>query len=450
MAKLVFKGRFEKLTWEQVRQDVARVNGKLAKIIDEIAPGNKYWVAKVAYPYGSMPMQKSLFMLPNKEGDIVPITDISIDPTIQKGLGYNLNSNPVSMVLNNTFEIFLSLEDRTIPLSGPAYPGAVFGTWRVLNPEKTQHPAFIWDMAAGARSVFMLPKITEAKKHLQLKKAYNLTVNVPRSLMGHWEVFRQLANHSSFKKPWNAEILYFSHQWFEHLDDNRWKPFYYYFHDSAWSASEIWRNQFIWNLIFSLILEKYEARPSAYIMDTAKYLLYMGVAAFSGFAPTRNNLAGPFEEIQKIYTEEYGLRNYPPIIMQPDIFNMFDSKAHPVYYSLQFPNALEFKPSSRVRTSIVSDLHEIKSLMMRYEQELSSNKFNIGGTSLHDVFHYTQYDYFHNGVELHAGMRNSAEMAKEDKNLITTLDGNLHNTFPDTCSFVKGCIRLSHKKKKLA
>ncbi len=271
-------------------------------------------------------------------------------------------------------------------------------------------------------------------------------LDVPRTLMSHWEIFRQIANHPNFTTPWHAEILYFPKQWFNHWDDNKWKTFYYYFYDSAWGGSEIWRNQFMWNLILSLMLEKYEARPSAYIMDTAKYLLYMAVSAFPGLAPAKNNMAGPFEEIQGIYTERYGLINYPPIIMQPDVFNMYDANSYPVYYSLQFPNAAEFKPSTRTRTSIISDLHEIRSLMIRYEKELLSNKFNLGETSLSDVFRCTQFDYFHSGVELHTGMRHSAEMSKEDINLLTTLDGSLHDNFPDSCSFVKGCIRLSHKK----
>lgn len=444
MHTLSFKGNFEKLSWRQVRQDVAKVNAEFTKIIDEISPNDKHWIAKVTYPYGSLVMQKSVLMLPNKAGDIVPITDPTIDSSIQEGLGYNLNSNPVSIVLNNTFEIFLPLEDRTIPLSGLIYPGTAFGAWRVLNPKRPEQPAFLWDMTTGARSVFMLPKITEFKKHMQLKKTYNLTVDVPHSLMEHWEIFKQLANYPSFPQPWNAEILYFSHQWFKHLNDNRWKPFYYYFHDSAWGGSELWRNQFIWDIIFSLILKNYETRLNADVMDTTKNLLYMGVGALPGFAPVRDNSAGPFEEIQRIYSKEYELRNYPPIIMQPALFNMYDKKTHPVYYSLQFPSAAEFKPSSRTRMSIISDLHEIRSLMNRCKHELLSDKFNLKGTSMSELFYRVQYDYFHNGVELHSGMRNSVEMAREDKALITTLDGHLHDAFPDTCSFVKGCIRLSY------
>lgn len=442
---LSFKGKLEKLTWKQVRDDVAKVNPEFAKIVDELSPGDKYWIAKVTYPYGGLVLKHALLMLPNEKGYIVPITDSSIDPSLREGLSYNLNSNPVCFVLKNAFEIYLPLPDRTVPLSGLIYPGTAFGAWRVLNPKRTQQPAFIWDMSAGARSVFMLPKITEAKRHMQLRKMYSLTADVPKSLMGHWEIFRQLANHSSFKQPWNSEILYFPCQWFSHLDDKKWKSFYYYFQDSAWGSTELWRNQFIWNLIFSMILKDYETRPSAYIMDTAKYLLYTGMGAFPAFAPARNNIAGPFQELQKIYIEEYGLKNYPPIIMQPNMFDMYDTKQYPVYYSLQFPNASEFRPNSRARISIITDMHEIRSLMIRYKNELLPNTFNIAGTSLNDVFHYTQYDYFHNGVDLHAGMRNSKEMPEEDKGLLTILDGSVYKDFPDTCSFVKGCIRVSRK-----
>jgi hypothetical protein len=441
-----FKGNVQKLTWAEAREEVAAVNPELAKLIDELNPGKEYWLAKATYPYGSLVMQRGLLMLPNAQGDIVPITDLSLESEIREGLSYNLLSNPVSLVLSNSFEIYLPLEDRTIPLSGLIYAGTAFGAWRVLNPQKAQQPAFIWDMSAGARSAFMLPKITDAQKHMQLVKAYKINAPVPTSLMGHWEVFRQLANSAFFKNQWQAEILYFPVQWFNHLADIKWKPFYFYFHNSAWGASEYWRNQPIWNLIFSLILQEYESRPSAYIMDTVKYLLYAGTGAFPGLAPAQNNLAGPFQELQAVYDKEYIIKGYPPIIMQSVTFNMYDKNAQAVYYSLQFTNASEFKPSTRARSSNISDLHAIRSLMTRVEQEFISNKFNIEGTNLYDLFSYTQYDYFHNGVELHSGMRNSSEMPKEDKSFLKSLDGVIYENFPDSCSFVKGCIRLSHKK----
>ncbi len=436
--------RLDKLSWAEVRNAAHGVNPELADIIDELNPGKTHWLAKAIYPYGSLAMNKSVLMLPNPQGKIVSITDESLDPSLREELGYNLNSNPVSLVLKNTFEIYLPLEDRTIPLSGLIAPGTAFGAWRVLNPHKAEHPAFIWDMTAGARSVFMLPKITEAKKHHVLTKKYGVTADVPRSLMGHFEVFKQLSECPLFNPQWDAEILYFPHVWFTHLEENKWARFYKYFQNAAWGGSEFWRNLPIHNLIFSLILKDYESRPSAYIMDTAKYLINMAMGALPGLAPARSNLAGPFDSIQRIYTKEYEL-DYPPIILQPELFNMRDPKSHPVYYSLQFPNALEFKPNTRARISLISDLHEIRSLMVRYERELLSGRFNIGGTSLEDVFKYTKFDYFHSHVDLHSGMRDSFEMFDEDPFLSTTLNGVAHNNYPEKVPFLHGCIRLAHK-----
>lgn len=442
---LSFKGSAEKLSWKQARADVAKVNPEFAKLIDELNPGNKYWLVKATYPYGCPVLQRSVLTLPNAKGHVVPITDSSIDPEIKQGLGYNLNSNPVSLVLNNSFEIFLPLADRTIPLSGIIKPGTAFGAWRVLNPKNTEQPVFVWEMTAGARSVFMLPKITETLKHQKLEKTLGVNLPLPRTLMQHFDVFKIIANSEQMShKPWNAQILYFCEDWFKHLNDSKWAAFYSYFHRSGWAANEFWRNQPIWNLIFSLVLQNYESKPNAYVMDTAKYLLNMGVGAMPGMGPVCDTLTGPFDFIQEVYNSVYEIRNYPPIIMQPHFFDLKDQNANPVYYSLQFPNALEFKPSTRQRASVISDLHEIKSLMKRYENDLISNKYNIDGTSLMILFDKVKYTYFHSAVDLHDGMCDSSEM-KDDIYLRTTLDGKVYENFPSTCLFGKGCVQVSHK-----
>ncbi len=441
-------GSAEKLTWSQARESVAKVNLEFLRIIDEISPDERHWLLKVRYPYGCPVMKRSVLMLPNKKCAVVPITDSSIDKEIREGLNYNLNSNPVSLVLKNSFEIFLPLSDRAIPLSGIIKPGTAFGAARMLSPGETEHPIFIWEMTSGARSVFMIPKITEAPKHQKLEKALGVNLPFPRTLMQHFDVFRLIASSQHIKhEPWSAEILYFSENWFKHLDDEKWSEFYNYFRRSGWGASEFWRNQPIWNLIFSLVVQNYESKPNAYIMDTVKYLLNMGIGSMPGLGPVSDTTVGPFDFIQEVYSNIYEIRHYPPIVIQPQLFDMKNKNANPVYYSLQFPNALEFKPSSRKRASIISDLHEIRSLMKRYESEMLSDKYNIDGTSLMSLFNKVRYDYFHSAVELHEGMRDSAEMAN-DIRLRTTLDGKVYNTFPSTCLFGKGCIRVAPKLGK--
>jgi hypothetical protein len=440
------QGCTEKVIWDDVESLASKVNPEFADLISELNPNKKHWLLRVRYPYGSSVMQRSILTLPNSNGIIVPITDKSIPKEIQDGIGYNVNSNPVSLVLKNSFEIFLPLEDRTIPLSGVIEPGTTFGAWRILNPKTTEQPIFIWEMTAGARSVFMLPKITEELKHKKLEKELGISVGSPRNLMQNFDVFRAISNSKELlhKEQWSAEILYFSHSWFQHLDDPKWSKFYQYFYSSGWASNEIWRNQPMWSLVFSLVLKDYEAKPNAYIMDTVKYLLNMGVGALTGFGPATNTIAGPFDLIQEVYQNIYSLKDYPPIIMQPKLFEFKKNNANPIYYSLQFPNALEFKPSTRMRTSIISDLHEIRSLMLRYEKDLLSDKFNVKGTSFSDLFLKAKLDYFHSGVSLHNGMIDSSEMA-EDINLRRTIDRKIHEEFPSSCLFGKGCIRLSMK-----
>lgn len=445
---LVLKGKLEKLVWKDIRSEVQAVNPELAKIIDELNPSSKHWLTKVTYPYGAEVMKRSLLMLPNRQGDLVPIADSSIDSELREGLSYNLNSNPVSLVLKNSFEIFLPLDDRTIPMTGLIYQGAAFGASHILRTGKIKQPAFIWDMTAGARTTFLLPKITEVKKHKNILKNIGFAVPVPKSTLQHWEIFRQIANSGSLENKWCAEILFFSKSWFDHLSDLHWKNFYNFFQKSTWGQSDI-TVHIIWNLIFSLILKNYEITPSAYIVDTVKYLLYMGIGAYTGLAPARNDNGGPFSLIQNIYENIYGLKNYAPTIMQPCSFNPENTASFPVYYSLQHPIAFEFKQNARSRASIISDLHDILNLMNRFQRELISDKYNVSQTALGDIFNFTQYDYFHNNVDLHAGMRDSENIFREDKSFLTTISGKKYKEYPSKCSFIRGCVKLSNKNIKI-
>ncbi len=440
-----FKGKSKKMTWSQVRRDVKRVSPELTKIIDDLSPGDEHWLLKVAYPYGSQVMQKSLLTLPNSQGDIVPITDQTIAPDIRDGLKYNLYSNPLSLILKNSFEIYLPMKDRALSLAGLLAEGSVFGASRMLEPHRIEEPIFLWEMTSGARSVFTLPRITDEIKHTKLQKVFGINASVPRSLMQQFNVFRELANSDNIgKEPWQGEILYFSESWFKHLNDKAWQTFYDYFHHSREGITSSWRVQPIYhNLIFSLILSEYESRPNAYIMDIAQYLINMGVGTFTGLGPALNTLSGPWDIIQTAYCDVYDIKNYPPVIIQPQFFNMREPGSSPVYYSLQFPCAIEFKPSTRKKVSIITDLHEIRSLMRRYERDFLADKYNLGGTSLYELFRKVQYDYFHSASDLHEGMLSSTEMAS-DVGLRTTVDGVVHDEFPASCLFSRGCIRLTH------
>lgn len=436
----------EELTWEQAREDVIRVNPEFANIIDELSPGKEYTLFKARYPYGSEILKRGDLCLPNGNGEIVPLHHPTIADDMREKLNYNLDSNPVTLVLRNSLELFANLQDRTIPLYGMIPQGKIFGLWRILNPNRSHQPVFIWDMTAGARSIFMLPKISEAEKHKKLKKTFYVNADTPRSLICHWQVFREIANHPYFPQPWYAEVLFFSKKWFEHLNDPEWLKFNYYLLKSAWLGSEFWRNQFFWNLIFSIVQKIRDIKPSPYVTDTVKYLFAISVGELPGFAPALDDSCAPIQGIQKAYLEIYDLKSYAPIIMQPSLFDMNDSKCRATYYSLQYPNAVELGPKSRSRSSLITDLYEIKSLLTKYLSELNSGQFNLEGTPLHNFIKLGGFDYFHDNAGPYYGIQESGEIPKDDDSFLAAFKNSKNNEFPSISTFVRGCIKISLKK----
>lgn len=440
------KPRMEELTWEQVRSDVLKVNPEFVKIVDKLNPSKEYTLFKARYPYGSEILRQGDLYIPNAEGELVSLKHSSISDHIRNLLNYNLDSNPVSMCLNKSVELFITLENHTIPLYSIARPGNLFGLWRVLSDNVTLQPKFIWSMTAGARSIFMLPKISEAERHKKLKKFFHLQEEVPRTLMDHWEIFRGIADHPDFSEPWSVETLFFSKKWLDHLRDDAWQGFNYFLYETAWKSSEFWRNQFFWNLIFSIVQQEKNLHPSFYIFDTVKYLLAIGVGELPGFAPAIDDSVAPVKGIQKAYIDIYNLKNYAPIIMQPYLFSLADKDSRPVYYSLQYPNATEFGPKSRSRSSIITDLYEIKSVFNKFLKALSSGKFNIQSTKYYDLLNSVNFDYFHNNVESYHDIKESREIPSGDCSFLQQFENYDNAGFPVISAFVTGCIRISHKK----
>lgn len=439
------KAFMEELTWDQVRDDVMKVNPEFAAVVDRLSPSKEYTVFKATYPYGSEILKRGDLYVPNKEGELVSLKHHSISSHIRDSLDYNLDSNPVTLVLHNTLELFANLHDRTIPLYGLIPSGKLFGLWRIMSPNKSHQPRFIWDMTAGARSIFMLPRISEVERHKKLKKVFHVSAEAPNKLMDHWQVFREISNHSNFHEPWNSVVLFFSKKWFEHLNEYSWLDFNRYLLKTVWEGSEFWRNEFFWDLIFSIIQKIKDIKPSPYVMDTVKYLFAIGTGDLPGFAPAIDSSAAPIKGIQEAYLDVYNLKKYTPIIMQPILFDLHNRQHRPIYYSLQFPNAVELGHKFRNRSSAITDLYEVKSLINKYLRELVSGQFKVEETPLYDFIKMGTYDYFHNNVGHYHGIKENKEIPVEDDNfLFNSRNGN--DEFPITSSFVQGCIRISQKK----
>lgn len=438
------KPSIKKISWKEARLKVKSVNPELFAIIEKLDPSPDYGLYDLHLPYGCECVKKGKAYLPDADGKMVSFDAPSLDNKLKDDLSYNVGSNPVSLVLKNTFEIFMEMSHYTIPFV-LVPTGALFSTWVILDPVNNYQPPFLWDVCAGARSIFMLPRISVSPKFSRLKQEFNFESDLPVNLLEQGNIFKKIVNTSNFGENWNANLLYFGKKWFTHLHDEKWAQFSSFLHDCAWKGSGYWRNEFIWNLIFSMIQQLKHLRPNPYVADTVKHLLSMAIGAYPGFSPALDDQVAPIKRLQNIFRETYVLDEYPPIIMQPAYFSM-KKESHPVYYSLQYPTTFCFSPRSRKRLNKIADLDDIRYILKKYMQVINSGKLNLAHTPLEKIAELVEYDFFHGNPDSHEHIVSSKKIFEEDPVFKKAFNNDLHLKFPYKSPFLMGCVRITKKK----
>src|SRR5690349_11490610 len=121
---------------------------------------------------------------------------------------------PLSLLLNKNSEVFLQEAERTIPLN-IIKPGQLFGTFETLDFIFNKPSSALWNVSAGARSVFMLPKINESFSIKRLRNHYHLSLDTQlKYLTQHWQIFKEISHVPTFSSPWQSEVLFFTKPWF--------------------------------------------------------------------------------------------------------------------------------------------------------------------------------------------------------------------------------------------
>lgn len=428
------------LTWQDVRHRVNEVNPVLGKIIDDLSPSSNFKLYQFDYPYGTEFVQRGDFYLPH-EGGLISLQDPAVPVSAKTNLGYNRFSNPLSLVLNKSIEFFILTEGRIIPFA-TMRTGEVFGLGNVFDGFISHcPPSFIWNVTAGARSVSMLSKISDSISHRRLVQHYQLQSSCPKSLADHWGIFREIANHDSFGDPWSVELLFFSHEWVKHLNDDAWTPFRVYLQNLVWEKTAYWRSQFVSDLVWKHIQRQENIKPSAYVADIVKYLFAVGVGALPGFMPAMDNELGPIDRICEAYQTVYRLRDYPPIIMQPEYFDYHHPL--PTYTSLQFLSVMDLSPKANERSSTIADLYAAQSLVKRYLRGIRDGNYKMEGTWLYEMAQAVEYRFFHSNASQYPNIENAAEILALDARFQAILDQNPGAAFPSTSRFLRGCVQIS-------
>lgn len=434
--------------WPDVAEQVRALKPELADIIDSLNPDQKHSFFRLRYNFGDEIVQRGKLFLPTEEGELISIDDPKIPCSLRDRLNYNAGSNPATFVLSGQLELLFHLTDRIIPFS-LIKPGNLFGLWKSLDTGPSNCPeTFLWELTAGARSLFMLPKISQAGSHARLKKSHQITADKPTTINDHWNIFKGIANSKAMPKKWQVELLFFSTEWFEHKTDPAWRDFNYLILDSAWQSSGYWRNQYIWDLVLSDIQNRRNIRYSPYIIGIARHMLRMGCSAMPGFQPANDNSLGPIDFIQQTYIESYNLKHYAPIIMQPAYFSCYQP-SDPVYYSLQHPATISYAPKASKHSTTLQDLYEVGSVLKKYVEEIKAGKVNIAETPLESVAIKTEITLIHNNTSNYRNIEPASIVPEKDAQFLTPwINTPNNNLFPPNSLFFNGALSLSRLKEE--
>lgn len=441
------KPTIERLTWQQAHNLLEGLVPDLVEIIDNISPGDSYPIYRAYYPFGSKIVHDGLFMIP-VNGQLYPLHHPIVPKEFKEQLNYNYGANPIGISLESSMELYIEINNRVIPYS-LITPGKIFGLWRIFDGPVSHCPTiFRWQISAGARSLYMLPKISENLRHKKLIKALHIHDDKPKSLYDHWNIFKSIINSDFPSVNWGVNLIFFGNKWIDKLTDPKWIFLRDYMLTSVWHGSEFWRNQYIWDATFANIKNKRNIKEPAHIIDHVKHILSVAAGALPGFAPAMDNSLAPIHALQKIYRDIYDLKTHPPIIMQPEMFNAFN-KSLPVYLSFQLSTAIDLSPKANEKNTAISDLFSTQLLLKKYIHELKQEQGLEAEPQvpLGCIADLVSIDFFHDERQQYKSIKAASEIPIHDQRFnITTSSTKYDITFPTSSTFVRGCIKIASKK----
>ncbi|EKE00754.1 MAG: hypothetical protein ACD_21C00284G0019 [uncultured bacterium] len=429
----------EEVTWEESRNTVANSCKKLGNIIDSISPGKEYPIFRIRYPFGAKIAKKTRFYLPDEHKSSIPITDTKISQKIREQLNYS--PIPLGIITHNNVETCLEIDNKVFCA---AFHGKGFdiGIWEHFGWTTP------YTITSGARSLYMLPKISETISHKKLKNVFGISAPPPKRLFDQWQVFTQLANSPYFSKKWHCELIVLSNKWFDKIkNDSAWQELRLYLGQQGWLHCEYARKKSVLDVIWEVFARNLNANNlkfDPYVIDTLKHLLLIGAGVLPASSPAINTEnSGPIKEIQTIYEDIYHLQNIPTI-MQPKYFRANDNS--PVYYSLQNPTLLESTPKLKQTTSIIETIRNLKELIDLFIEKTHWQMLEQPAQPFCETINKIRFDFFHSDTFAYGPhIRPSTEIPKSDLSLRHDTTKKQVRKFANNGSFLRGCVRIMNR-----
>jgi len=435
---------FEVLTWKQARPLVkGSCDDELVQIIDRISPDDRYKLIRVRFPFGDKIVENGLLNFPVDKTKLLPLTDLKLSDFVKKNLTYL--PVPLGIITKNHVEVYRENADKVFSLAINPH-GFEFGIWEFCGSTTP------YSIVSGARSLYMIPRISVAALHKKLRNKYGISSAVPQRLMNHWDVFKDLSRSSSFGESWCSEILFLTKDWFDRLKDKNISPDWLYLkshiQQKGWEHSTIGRKRLVLDVLWQAIVHDLNCeglKINPYVVDTFKHMIFVMLGMLPASAPfSGDEHLGPLNKLQEAYVDDYGLADYIPTIMMPSYFSMKEKL--PVYYSLQNPTLLELSPRTKQITSNMDDLRELKFFTEHLVKESVNTDLNIDGCLLSELLQKISFHFFHGDQFAYGGIiKPTSKLPEQDLRFSYTKIPLNKAQFASNGAFIRGCVRLSLK-----
>ncbi|MCC2624498.1 MAG: hypothetical protein K0R14_371 [Burkholderiales bacterium] len=439
------------LNWKEALPKISAVNPGLAECMQKhsnLLKDLPFFI--VNYPFGEKIINNREVFFPLAGGGGISFNDPSLPDILRDNLSYTPGvDNPVGMILDKESEFFRPIDGRIVSYQ-VVNTGQIIGFAHIIDTIMNKHlgkvkkaTVSIWNLLAGARSAFVLPKISENGRHANLQKTYGINVEKPNSYTEHSDIFRAL--NAEISPQWIQPILYFPKQLSHNLKvDQEYLPIFHEMASIHRLGYSIWHNAYPkFESDINYVFQKAKVNGfSAYAVNIVKHLYLIIANGAPGFAPTTNENMLPKKLVEDAYTDKnsYGLTDYWPTIMQPKQFDNEES----VYYSLGVPSLIHYNPETFKGKTSIALLSEVADVLARC-QEYILNEFEDKDSSLYEAAIKARFSFYHddpNPKKNGSAIKNSALLPKEDPRFCKK-----GWEFPFRSSFVRGCIKIEPIKK---
>lgn len=399
------------LSWGEARSKVTKANPSLAKIIDQLNPDGKALRLTLAtFGYGE------------------EIASFSNSATF--------------LLLDKTCEGFFEFQDKP-KTYGLVKAGEMGLTGHLLDLPTPLLQSLNWKITAGARSVFMLPKISDNEFHRKIEKAYNISMRKPDEPHMQWQVFKGIA---AANPHWTCQVLFFDEAWKKHLNDPEWAAFHHFLLQQHHRHQPYNEQVTLLKMAMGLVQQERKVRfPLAHTEDML-YLFQLGLGMVPGFRFAHHEEALPLSLIQNTYLKYYGLKEYAPLILIPDYFNWQNKKEPPLYASFNDTSSYYLSPRDNQTLSNAKELHLLTGSFKKLHDFILNHNFIAKTSTLYQFLHAWEVVFYHKNTEGYPRFNSIDSILVRDQGSMREWQNDCLK-FPIHSSFFQGCVAIYPSKR---